>query len=223
MKNKIKVILVDDHAVVRAGFRMLLSTDDTIEVIAEADRGEQACQLYLEKQPDVMVLDLSMPGIGGLETLRRICNRDSHAKILVFSVHDEWVYVDRAMNAGAKGYITKHAHPEILITAIQKIAEGELYIEQGLIRPDNAVLSESPETNETDYKAIIESLSAREFDVFLLLAKGLTAHKIADELCLGYKTVANYGTQIRSKLKVSSVAELAHIALVLGVLTSPPS
>ncbi|MDD1613410.1 MAG: response regulator transcription factor, partial [Methylococcaceae bacterium] len=164
-----------------------------------------------------------MPGIGGLETLRRICNRDSHAKILVFSVHDEWVYVDRAMNAGAKGYITKQAHPEILITAIQKIAEGELYIEQGLIRPDDAALSENPETNETDYKAIIESLSAREFDVFLLLAKGLTAHKIADELCLGYKTVANYGTQIRSKLKVSSVAELAHIALVLGVLTSPPS
>jgi len=223
MKNKIKVILVDDHAVVRAGFRMLLSTDDTIEVIAEADRGEAACQLYLEKQPDVMVLDLSMPGIGGLETLRRICNRDSHAKILVFSVHDEWVYVERAMNAGAKGYITKQAHPEILITAIQKIAEGELYIEQGLIRPDDAALSESPETNETDYKAIIESLSAREFDVFLLLAKGLTAHKIADELCLGYKTVANYGTQIRSKLKVSSVAELAHIALVLGVLASPPS
>jgi two-component system invasion response regulator UvrY len=223
MKNKIKVILVDDHAVVRAGFRMLLSTDDTIEVVAEADRGEAACQLYLEKQPDVMVLDLSMPGIGGLETLRRICNRDSHAKILVFSVHDEWVYVDRAMNAGAKGYITKHAHPEILITAIQKIAEGEFYIEQGLIRPDDAALSENPETNETDYKAIIESLSAREFDVFLLLAKGLTAHKIADELCLGYKTVANYGTQIRSKLKVSSVAELAHIALVLGVLTSPPS
>ncbi len=223
MKNKIKVILVDDHAVVRAGFRMLLSTDDTIEVIAEADRGEAACQLYLEKQPDVMVLDLSMPGIGGLETLRRICNRDSHAKILVFSVHDEWVYVDRAMNAGAKGYITKQAHPEILITAIQKIAEGELYIEQGLIKPDDVFLSESPETNETDYKAIIESLSAREFDVFLLLAKGLTAHKIADELCLGYKTVANYGTQIRSKLKVSSVAELAHIALVLGVLASPPS
>jgi DNA-binding NarL/FixJ family response regulator len=223
MKNKIKVILVDDHAVVRAGFRMLLSTDDTIEVIAEADRGEAACQLYLEKQPDVMVLDLSMPGIGGLETLRRICNRDSHAKVLVFSVHDERVYVDRAMNAGAKGYITKQAHPEILITAIQKIAEGELYIEQGLIRPDDAVLSENLETNETDYKAIIESLSAREFDVFLLLAKGLTAHKIADELCLGYKTVANYGTQIRSKLKVSSVAELAHIALVLGVLTSPPS
>ena len=213
MKKCIKVILVDDHAVVRAGFRMLLSTEDSIEVIAEAERGEQACQLYLEKQPDVMVLDLSMPGIGGLETIRRICTRDSNAKILVFSVHDERVYVDRAMNAGAKGYITKHAHPETLIAAIQKIAEGEVYIKQGLIRHE-ATLA----TSETDYKTIIESLSAREFDVFLLLAKGLTAHKIADELCLGYKTVANYGTQIRSKLKVSSVAELAHIAMVLGVM-----
>jgi DNA-binding NarL/FixJ family response regulator len=220
MNNKIKVILVDDHAVVRAGFRMLLSTDDSIEVIAEADRGEAACQLYLEKQPDVMVLDLSMPGIGGLETLRRICNRNSDAKVLVFSVHDERVYVDRAMNAGAKGYITKQAHPEILIAAIKKIADGETYIEQGLIRPDDVVLSENLETNETDYKSIIGSLSAREFDIFLLLAKGLTAHKIADELCLGYKTVANYGTQIRSKLNVSSVAELAHIAIGSGVMKS---
>jgi two-component system, NarL family, invasion response regulator UvrY len=218
MKNRIKVILVDDHAVVRAGFRMLLSTEDTIEVIAEAERGEQACQLYLEKRPDVMVLDLSMPGIGGLETIRRICNRDSNAKILVFSVHNERVYVDRTMNAGAKGYITKHAHPEILIPAIQKIAQGDIYIEQGLLSHEGALSIESIKTSVTDYKTIIETLSPREFDVFLLLAKGLTAHKIADELCLGYKTVANYGTQIRTKLKVSSVAELAHIAIGLGVM-----
>ncbi|MDD2660509.1 MAG: response regulator transcription factor [Methylococcales bacterium] len=219
MKNRIKVILVDDHAVVRAGFRMLLSTDDAIEVIAEAERGEQACQLYLENKPDVMVLDLSMPGIGGLETIRRMCNRDCHAKILVFSVHDERVYVDRAMNAGAKGYISKHAHPEIMIAAIQKIALGEVYIERGLISDGNNVFSsQRPETSEAEYKSLIESLSAREFDVFLLLAKGLTAHKIAGELCLGYKTVANYGTQIRSKFKVSSAAELAHIAIISGVM-----
>ncbi|MDP2098535.1 MAG: response regulator transcription factor [Methylobacter sp.] len=209
MMNKIKVILVDDHAVVRAGFRMLLSAEADIDVIAEADRGEAACQLYLEQQPDVLVLDLSMPGIGGLESIRRICNRDSSAKILVFSVHDEMVYVDRAMAAGAKGYITKNSAPDILVSAIQQIAAGEIYIEQGLMK--NRPLLQ-------DYQAIVDSLSAREFDVFLLLAKGLTAHKIADELCLGYKTVANYGTQIRSKLKVSSVAELAHIALVLGMM-----
>jgi DNA-binding NarL/FixJ family response regulator len=212
MNNKIKVILVDDHAVVRAGFRMLLSAEADIDVIAEAERGEAACHLYLEQQPDVMVLDLSMPGIGGLESIRRICNRDSNAKILVFSVHDEMVYVDRAMKAGAKGYITKNSAPEILVTAIQKIALGEIYIEQGLMK--NLPLQSS----EADYQTIVNSLSAREFDVFLLLAKGLTAHKIADELCLGYKTVANYGTQIRSKLNVSSAAELAHIAMVLGIM-----
>jgi DNA-binding NarL/FixJ family response regulator len=214
MKDRIKVILVDDHAVVRAGFRMLLATEADIDVIAEADRGEAACQLYLEKQPDVMVLDLSMPGIGGLESLRRICSRDSNAKVLVFSVHDEMVYVDRAMKAGAKGYITKNSAPGILVEAIQKIAKGEIYIEQGLMK--NMPL----QYNETDYQTLIDTLSAREFDVFLLLAKGLTAHKIADELCLGYKTVANYGTQIKSKLKVSTVAELAHIAMVLGMMKS---
>ncbi|MFU8789071.1 MAG: response regulator [Methylobacter sp.] len=213
MNNKIKVILVDDHAVVRAGFRMLLSAEAGIEVIAEADRGESACQLYLEQQPDVLVLDLSMPGIGGLESIRRICNRDSSAKILVFSVHDEMVYVDRAMAAGARGYITKNSAPDILVSAIQHIAAGKIYIEQGLMK-NRPLLQNSA----SDYQTVVDSLSAREFDVFLLLAKGLTAHKIADELCLGYKTVANYGTQIRSKLKVSSVAELAHIAMVLGML-----
>ena len=217
MTKQIKVILVDDHAVVRAGFRMLLATDEAIEVIAEAERGESACQLYFETQADLMVLDLSMPGIGGLETIRRICNRDGKAKILVFSVHDEKVYIDRAISAGAKGYITKHAHPEILIAAIKKIAEGEIYIEPGLLK-DDVLRSDKFETSNEAYKAIIDALSPREFDVFLLLAKGLTSHKIADELCLGYKTIANYGTQIRNKLKVSSVAELAHIALVLGVM-----
>lgn len=212
MKNKIKVILVDDHAVVRAGFRMLLSTESDIEVIAEAERGEAACQLYLEQQPDVMVLDLSMPGIGGLESIRRICSRDCNARILVFSVHDERVYIDRAMKAGAKGYITKNSAPGILAAAIQKIAQGEIYIEQGLMK-------NMPQQNsEPDYQTLVDTLSAREFDIFLLLAKGLTAHKIADELCLGYKTVANYGTQIKSKLKVSTAAELAHIAMVLSMM-----
>ncbi|MGZ5052258.1 MAG: response regulator transcription factor [Methylobacter sp.] len=212
MNNTIKVILVDDHAVVRAGFRMLLSSEADIDVIAEAERGEQAYQLYQDHQPDVLVLDLSMPGIGGLETIRRICKRDNNAKILVFSVHDEMVYVDRAINAGAQGYITKNSAPEILATAIRKIAGGDTYIEQSLNK------NQPQQSSAADYQSIVDTLSPREFDVFLLLAKGLTAHKISDELCLGYKTVANYGTQIRSKFKVSSVAELAHIAMMLGLM-----
>jgi two-component system, NarL family, invasion response regulator UvrY len=212
LKNRIKVILVDDHAVVRAGFRLLLSTEENIEVIAEAERGEQACQLFLEKQPDVMVLDLSMPGIGGLESIRRICSRDSQAKILVFSVHNEKVFVDRAINAGAKGYITKNCAPGILSAAIQKIADGDVFIEPGLTNAYSTV------SNQADLKNKVDSLSPKEFDVFLLLAKGLTVHRVAEELCLGYKTAANYGTQIKNKLNVSTVAELAHIAIALGVM-----
>jgi two-component system, NarL family, invasion response regulator UvrY len=210
--KKINVLLVDDHAVVRAGFRMLLASTATIEIVAEADRGEAASQLYLEKQPDVVVLDLSMPGIGGLEAIRRICNRDSLAKILVFSVHDESVYVSRAMEAGAKGYITKNSASEILVDAIQKIAAGDVYIESGLEKTSRI------HHNELDYKNLINTLTPKEFDIFCLLAKGLTTHKIADELCLGYKTVANYGTQIKNKFHAVTVAELAHIATALGII-----
>lgn len=211
MDKAIKILLVDDHAIVRAGFRMLLAAVEGVEVVAEAERGEAVFQLYQDTHPDVIVLDLSMPGIGGLETLRRLCLRDDNAKVLVFSVHDESVYIHRAMAAGAKGYITKSSAPHLLVDAIHKIANGEIYIEDGLLQTFHA-----PSTSH--YRSIIDTLSPREFDIFLLLAKGLTAHKIAEELCLGYKTVANYGTHIKNKLNVSTVAELIHIAMELGVI-----
>jgi len=212
MNSKIKVLLVDDHTVVRAGFKMLLATSSNMEVIAEAASGEQAIQLYQSCQPDIIVLDLSMPGIGGLEAIKRLVQRDEKVKILVFSVHDEPVYVNRALNAGAKGYITKNSAPEILPDAIETIHNGQCYVEHGLLKKS------SDEVSEHDFQSIIQTFSAREFDVFRLLAKGLTAHKIADELCLGYKTVANYVTQIKKKLQVSSMAELAHIAVLLGIV-----
>jgi DNA-binding NarL/FixJ family response regulator len=213
MNNKIKVILVDDHAVVRAGFRLLLATSDSIEVIAEAEHGEQAVQLVQNNLADVMVMDLSMPGMGGLEAIRRISERNTQIKILVFSVHNEQAYVNRAMQAGAKGYITKNSAPNILSEAIQQIANGERYIETGLIKNTDL------EHLEIASQKLIDGLSSREFDIFLLLAKGLTVHKIADELCLGYKTIANYSTQIKKKLHVSTIAELAHIAISLELMS----
>ncbi len=209
--HKIKVLLVDDHAVVRAGFKLLLATSSKMEVIAEADRGELAIQLFQQYQPDIVVLDLSMPGIGGLETIKRIVQRNKEVKILVFSVHDEQVYVNRALTAGAKGYITKNSAPEILPEAIESIWQGQQYIEKGLL---NNVEPSSP---DHDYQKIIKTFSAREFDIFSLLAKGLTTHKIADELCLSYKTIANYVTQIKKKLQVTSLSELAHIAILQGI------
>ncbi|MDD5213969.1 MAG: response regulator transcription factor [Methylococcales bacterium] len=209
MKNKkITVILVDDHAVVRAGFRLLLSTEADIDVIAEAEKGEQILQLYADLKPDVIVMDLSMAGIGGLEATRRLVSRYDEAKVIVFSVHHETVFVSRAMTAGAKGYICKQAHPDVLITAIKKVASGEIFIEPNLVNEQSS-----------DLKTIVNDFSPREFDVFLLLAKGLTAHDISEKLCLSYKTAANYGTNIRAKLNVNSSAELAHIALSLNLMS----
>ena len=211
--NKIKVLLVDDHAVVRAGFKLLLrAAVPNIEIVAEADRGELAIQQYQSHHPDIVVMDLSMPGIGGLETIKRIMQRDASANILVFSVHDEQVYVQRALKAGAKGYITKNSAPNILPAAIDSILQGKAYIEQGLIKEN------TEQSSVDDYQQIISAFSVREFDIFTLLAKGLTSHKIADELCLGYKTVANYVTQIKKKLHVSSITELVHIAVLQGVV-----
>jgi two-component system invasion response regulator UvrY len=212
MANKIKVLLVDDHAVVRAGFKLLLASVDSIEVVAEASRCEEACKLYDDCRPEVVVMDLSMPGIGGLEGIRRITARDPEAKILVFSIHDEKVYVERALAAGAKGYITKNSAPEILITAVQAIAGGEPYVEAGLEASD--ALRSGPR----DYQALLATLSPKEFDVFRLLAKGLTTHEAAHELCLGVKTVANYSTQIKAKLKANTAAELARLAIDLKIL-----
>ncbi len=204
MVNKIKILLVDDHTVVRAGFRLLLATSADIDVVAEAERGEQVSALYEQFSVDVVIMDLSMPGIGGLETIRRLCGRDNTAKVLVFSIHDEAVYVERAINAGAKGYITKSSAAEIMLEAVYTIAAGGKYIENGLIVSEN--------------KTRLDGLTAREFDVFCLLAKGMTAHHIADQLCLSYKTVSNYSTQIKAKLGVNTVAELAHIAIGSGLV-----
>jgi len=211
MSTKTKIILVDDHAIVRAGFKMLLSASQTIEVIGEASRGEQAIRMVEELKPEVIVMDLSMPGIGGLETIRRIVQRDSSALILVFSVHHEQVYVNRALNAGAKGYITKNSAPEILVEALQRIAGGEHYVENGLLKSAEDLHEPS------DHQSAIAAFSPREFDVFGLLAQGMTVQRIADQLCLGQKTVANYATQIKKKLQVDTSAELAHIAVNLGL------
>ena len=211
MTEKIKVLLVDDHAVVRAGFRLLLSSDENISVVAEAERAERALNLYAEFQPDIVITDLSMPGIGGLELIRRLKQRDENVKVLVFSIHDEAVYVERAMNAGAMGYITKNSAADIMLEAIYMIAADSLYVEAGLISEHNLT------TQVLTPQTVLNGLSVREFDIFCLLAKGLTAHEIAEQLCLSYKTIANYSTQIKNKFNVSSVVELAHIAIALGL------
>jgi two-component system, NarL family, invasion response regulator UvrY len=202
----IKVILADDHAVVRAGYRLLLQNSDEIEIVAEVETGEQTCRTFVESSPDVVVMDLSMPGMGGLEAIRRITIRDASAKILVFSMHENTVFVDQALKAGAKGYITKNSAPDVLVNAIKEIAAGGTFIDSDIAQ--HLAFQKARDNDEP-----FSGLSTREFEIFCLLAEGSNTSQIAKRLSLSYKTVANYTTQIKNKLDVKTVAELARLAL----------
>ncbi len=211
INNKIRVLLVDDHAVVRAGYQMLLKQAHSIEIIAEAADGEMACKLFTDLSPDIVVMDLSLPGMGGLEAIRRVIFRDANAKVLVFSMHEDPVFVDQAIRAGAKGYLTKNSAPETLITAIEAIAKGGTYI-------DAEIAQHLAFQRRRDEDSPFSSLSTREFEIFCLLAEGFSTNEIAGRLSISYKTVANYSTQIKNKLDVNTVAELARLAIRYNIL-----
>ena len=208
------VMLVDDHAVVRAGYRLQLSQSDGIDVLCEAETGEEACQLYLECQPRVVVMDLNLPGIGGLAATRRILARDPSAKVLIFSMYDEIVYVNRALEAGAKGYITKSCAPDLLVEAVMRIGRNETMVEPDLAQ--RLVMQRF--SKEEDTSSLLNVLSAREFDVFCLLARGYSTREAADELKLSFKTVSNYASLIKDKLNVQTIAELVLLAYQHGII-----
>jgi len=213
--SKITVMLVDDHAVVRAGYRLLLSQTDNIEVVQEATRGEDACRICAEvqPQPQVIVMDLNLPGIGGLAAIRRICTREPKSKILACSIHDEPLFVQRALEAGARGYISKGCPAESLVEAVVKIANGETYIE-----PELAQRMVVQTVTGAVPSSALDCLSVREFDIFCLMVKGHTTREVADALCLGYKTVSNYVSLIKQKLNVNTLAEMTRIAYQFGIL-----
>ena len=211
MSNTINVMLVDDHAVVRAGYNMLLKNASEITVIAEASSGEEAYQLYSAHKPDVVVMDLSLPGIGGIEAIKRICARDNKATILVFSMHEEVIFVEQALQAGASGYITKSTDPQLLVEAIIRLSKGEKYID-----PELAQRLAYEKSRGQD--SLLSDLSTREFEIFCMLAEGSNTSEIAKRLSLSYKTVANYSTQIKSKLNVSTVADIARLAIRYNII-----
>lgn len=209
--KKIRILLVDDHAVVRAGYQMLLEQSDKLEIIAEASSGEQASKLFTDKNPDIVVMDLSLPGISGLEAIRRIIQKDPNARILVFSMHEDTVFVDQALRAGARGYLTKSSAPKTLVKAIEEIARGGVYI-------DDRLVQHLAYQKARDEIGPFSSLSTREFEIFCLLAEGLNTNEIAARLSIGYKTVANYSSQIKNKLQVNTTAELARLAIRHNIL-----
>ena len=207
-----RVLLVDDHAVVRTGFRLLLQARPDISVAGEADCGEAACQRYLELAPDVVVMDIAMPGMGGIEALRRIRAHDPHARILALSAHDDPMHARRALREGALGFLSKRSAPEALLEAVAAVGAGQRYIDprvaQRLALDDIEGTDSSP----------VKRLSEREFDVFIRLARGASVQRIADELRLSASTVGTHLYNIKQKLGVSNQSELTLIAIRHGLI-----
>lgn len=203
----IRVLLVDDHAVVRMGFRLLLQSQADMSVIAEADSGESACQRFLELGPDVVVMDLAMPGMGGLEALRRILAHHPTAKILTLSAHDDPMHARRALREGALGFLSKRSAPEALLEAVTAVAGGQRYIDKTLAQ--RLALEEI----EGTAKSVVERLSEREFDVFIRLARGATVQRIAEDLSLSPSTVGTHLYNVKQKLRVNNQSELTLIAI----------
>ena len=211
--DTIKALLVDDHEVVRAGYRRLLESTGKIEVVAEASDGEDAYRSYMQHQPTVVVMDLSMPGIGGLDASRRILARDESARILVFSVHENEIYLNRALDLGILGYISKRSASRVMVDAVRQVAKGELYIGQEM----TPFLVKR--TVSTDSQ-LIAGLSPREFEVFRLRAEGKSVNEIAEMLNVSPKTIGHHNTSVKQKLGLANSAELTRLAIRLGLVTA---
>ncbi len=211
MSTPINVLLVDDHAVVRMGFKMLLESAADIKVVAEAESGEQSIKMYVEHKPDVVVMDITMPGIGGIEAIDRIMAKDNSARILVLSAHEDSVHPKRVLNAGAMGYLTKRSAAEELIKAIRMVASRKMYLEASIAQ-QMAIQQLNGEKNPVDV------LSDREFEVFMSLAKGQTTNEIAEILSLSPRTVGTHLYNIKQKLNANNSAEIALIAMRSGLI-----
>jgi DNA-binding NarL/FixJ family response regulator len=205
------IMLVDDHAIVRQGYRTLLEKQATLRVVAEAGDGADAYRLYQEMRPDLVIMDLTLPRMGGLEGIRRILQWDSHARILVFTMHHNAAYAVQAMRAGAKGYMTKTGAPQDLVQAVFDVLQGKIALSADI--DHELALSRIAEAG-----SVIDELTPREFDILRMLLTGKTVEDIAGILHLSRKTVANTNYQIKNKLGVSSDIALVLIALRHGVL-----
>jgi two-component system invasion response regulator UvrY len=207
----IRVLIADDHAVVRSGFRLLLDSADDIEVVAEAESGEEAIVLYDQVKPDVVMIDLAMPGIGGIEAIKKILAKDKRARVLALSVHEDISHPKRVLRSGALGYLTKRQAPEVLIEAIRKINDGNTLIDPELAQR-MAVVDASGEVFP------LESLSEREFEVFEKLALGQNVGEIAEQLHLSPSTIGTHLYNIKQKLSLTNQAEMTLLAVRQGVI-----
>jgi two-component system response regulator NreC len=214
MSEGTKILLVDDHAMFRAGIKALLEAEGRLSVVGEASSGDEAVDRVRELKPDVVVMDLSMPGSNGLEATRRIAALELDTKVLVLTVHAEEEYLVPVVEAGASGYLTKTSADTDLIEAIKVVARGEVYL------PPKAttLLLQRYKASESEDTAGLHDLSTREQEVLALTAEGYSSREIGKKLFISPKTVDTYRSRIMDKLGLNHRSELVRFALRVGLL-----
>lgn len=211
----IKIMLVDDHEIVRAGLRMLLQTQSDIEIVAEASSGSEAVALAQTHQPDVVLMDVTMPDMNGIEATRQLKQSCPTVTVLALTIHEEEEYFFKMLNAGASGYIPKRAAPEDLLRAIQTVAKGEVFLHASVA---TALVKDYLQRGHSAAGPELSMLTEREQEVLTLIAGGLTNKEIGEQLGISPKTVARHRDNITEKLNLSSRAELTRYAIQKGLI-----
>ena len=229
MAGSIRLVLVDDHEVVRTGLKTFLETQAGFEIVGEANNGLQALEIAREVNPDVMVMDITMPGMDGLETTRQLRTLCPQVKVLALTVHADKQYFFEMLASGAAGYVTKQAAAEDLVAAIRSVAVGNIYLQPALARwlledyqrlVNRTISDHIPSAAEQrDYQAL-QGLTQREIQVLELVAEGCTNTEIGDQLGISHKTVARHRERITDKLNLHSIAELTRFAVRTGLIST---
>ena len=210
--SMINVLLTDDHALVRSGIRRLLEDSQQVTIVGEAECGEDSIRMVQELNPDVILMDVNMPGIGGVETCRRILQRDPKQKIIVLTVHSEQTFPKRMLEIGAKGYLTKECGTDEMIEAIKQVNNGNSYIATSIAQQLALSLLPGNERNP------IDKLSRREFQVMLMISNGLSNIQMSEKLCLSPKTISTYRLRLLEKLGANNEVDLIKIAVEQGMV-----
>jgi two-component system response regulator NreC len=221
--NKIRILIVDDHPVVRAGLVTLLSGQADMEVVGEASDGDSAVEQAVELMPDVVIMDITMEGMGGLEATHDIKRRVPQAKVLVLTIHRSVEYLRRALEAGATGYVLKQAADTELAVAIRVVHRGEIFVYPVFTKVLLGDLAQSQKSSDRPSLDGYELLSPREREVLRLVALGYTSRQIADQLFLSVKTVGTYRGRLMAKLNLKSRPALVRFALERGLLNHVPA
>lgn len=214
--SNISIMIADDHCLMRQGLKKILELDNELKVIAEASDGKETIEKGIEKIPDVILLDINMPKINGIEALRRLKESGIKSKIIILTIHDDREYLEQTIKIGADGYVLKDADSDTLIEAIKEVNDGKTYIQQSL-----TTLLVKGYKNEDEYKEKLkkDSLTKREYDVIKLIAEGLNNREIGERLCISEKTVKNHVSNIFKKLEVTDRIQAAIFAFKNNIKT----